>query len=1118
MNDTSEQAPSRREDTRRGVIAAVAITILLGGLALFFERRFEQAREGAIARWTVILGTNATLTAAAVGRWIAEREGDAKVAGTFTQRLGISPQGSFRSRTEVEHALTAICRAHGYAGVWIVSTSGDVLAASESAPSLHPNELEAAVRVGSKSGKVLVGPTRLSDSTYVMSLALFVGDEQSNFTVVTRIDASRLFQLVPTRLPTSAAGQNALVSRWRDSVVFLTQVSDPPAAPGALRLPWASVPRPVAMALSGHDTVMVAADIRGVPAVIASRHVAGTTWAIVRKMDVAEVLASDARRVHTELVLALAALLLLAVSPAFVAHHGKRRTQRAIRESRIHLSAIVDSALDAIITTDSAHRVMLFNPAAERMFGILSDDARSRSLSDFLPQNDAEANVSGLYRAIQSSDVSSVQFGKDENRVGRRADGTEFPVEGTISTAMSEGKQLFSIIMRDISALRESEEARRVSEERFRRAFLSTGIGMAIASLEGRYLEVNPAFAAMLGFEPKELVGRTFHDVTFPEDLVLDTVRQREALAGQREQFEREKRYIHRDGHVVWVNLSVALVKDRMGRPSHFITHVQDISLRRQVEAALRESEASYRAFVENSPFGIYRSSLDGRFLEVNPAVVRILGYDTAEEVLALDMTSQVYVDPTFRAALLKRERGNRSMHNVFAEWKRKDGAIITVRLRARHVTDDDGNVLYIETFLEDVTPLRAAEGALRHAEKLAAVGQLVSGVAHELNNPLSAIMHFVEDLQQDERTASDREALTLIHEQARRSRAIVRDLLAFVRDRLSAREQLRGDDVLRIVTKALTPQVKEVGATLSFDANGTADVWIDVDRAGLEQVIANVVINAAQAAGRDGSVRIHSSADADTYRITVDDSGPGIPPEVMPRIFEPFFSTKPTGVGTGLGLPVSLGIVTQLGGTLRAETRTASDGGGARFIIALPCVAPPNPSSASSLPAPLDDSAASSPPDPQLMSPSNQSRSAPRTGQPGANATSPRVLIIDDEAAIRTALARFFTRRGWSVDEAAEGKTGIDKLLAPENTYDAIISDLRMPGFSGIELHDRLEIERPDLLDRLIFSTGDGVSGEAASFVARTRCPVLLKPFELAMLAETIARMQAASSRELGG
>lgn len=127
-------------------------------------------------------------------------------------------------------------------------------------------------------------------------------------------------------------------------------------------------------------------------------------------------------------------------------------------------------------------------------------------------------------------------------------------------------------------------------------------------------------------------------------------------------------------------------------------------------------------------------------------------------------------------------------------------------------------------------------------------------------------------------------------------------------------------------------------------------------------------------------------------------------------------------------------------------------------------------------------------------------------------------MLIIDDEAAIRTALARFFTRRGWSVDEAAEGKTGIDKLLAPESTYDAIISDLRMPGFSGIELHDRLEIERPDLLDRLIFSTGDGVSGEAASFVARTRCPVLLKPFELAMLAETIARMQAASSRELGG
>jgi two-component system NtrC family sensor kinase len=207
---------------------------------------------------------------------------------------------------------------------------------------------------------------------------------------------------------------------------------------------------------------------------------------------------------------------------------------------------------------------------------------------------------------------------------------------------------------------------------------------------------------------------------------------------------------------------------------------------------------------------------------------------------------------------------------------------------------------------------------------------------------------------------------------------------------------------------------------------------------------------------------------------VAVEDQGPGIPPDVLPRIFEPFFTTKPVGVGTGLGLSVSLGIVERHGGTIRAENRAPSAGGGARVTLTLP----------------LSDAASA----PDV---------AVEADAPLSLAVRPRVLVVDDEPPIRRALGTFFGRRAWDVEEAEHGEAALERLLhRPEApAVDLIISDLRMPGMSGVALHDRLAEARPELLDRLVISTGDVVSADAAAFVARTRCAVLEKPFELAAL-----------------
>jgi two-component system NtrC family sensor kinase len=222
-----------------------------------------------------------------------------------------------------------------------------------------------------------------------------------------------------------------------------------------------------------------------------------------------------------------------------------------------------------------------------------------------------------------------------------------------------------------------------------------------------------------------------------------------------------------------------------------------------------------------------------------------------------------------------------------------------------------------------------------RQTEKLASIGQVIAGVAHELNNPLSAILLFAEDLLQVDRPADEAEALTIIAQQARRSRAIVRDLLSFVRSREITRAAVSPRELLDKISRTLRPQTTELGVALHVDASGIE--LIHVDPAGIEQVITNLVMNGAQSTGAGGNVWMRCYGEPGGYVIEVLDDGPGIPGDVLTRIFQPFFTTKPMGQGTGLGLSVSAGIVERHGGTIGAENVDPRNGRGARFIVRLP-------------------------------------------------------------------------------------------------------------------------------------------------------------------------------------
>jgi PAS domain S-box-containing protein len=485
-------------------------------------------------------------------------------------------------------------------------------------------------------------------------------------------------------------------------------------------------------------------------------------------------------------------------------------------------------------------------------------------------------------------------------------------------------------------------------------------------------------------------------------------------------------------------------------------------------------SEGRYRSVVDNSPYGIYRVSFDGRFVTVNRALCAIVGYSEAE--LFASNISILYVDPAERQRLVADYEVRPQGTPVDVPWRCKGGRVITTRVWVYADRDESGRVKHFDGYVEDVTPLRATEQALRQSEKLAALGQLVSGVAHELNNPLSAILLFTEDLLASPRTVEEEEALGIIAQQARRSRAIVRDLLSFVRSRDVMREPIEPITFLDQVKRALQPQLAQLGVTLHVDVSPDGAV-IHVDRAGIEQVVTNLVINAAQAVGKGGNVWMATRIDANQYVIEVSDDGAGIASEVLPRIFEPFFTTKPMGQGTGLGLSVSLGVVQQHGGSITVENGTATNAtnaSGARFIVRLPM--------------------------PAVAIAVDEATAGPILCAEGAGAR--HVLIVDDEVTIRRALNRFYSRRGWMVTEAADGASAYEHLVVCAESFDLVISDVKMPEVSGIQLHAALQSQRPDVLDRMVFCTGEVESPAVATFVAETGCKVLLKPFDLKTLA----------------
>jgi PAS domain S-box-containing protein len=493
-----------------------------------------------------------------------------------------------------------------------------------------------------------------------------------------------------------------------------------------------------------------------------------------------------------------------------------------------------------------------------------------------------------------------------------------------------------------------------------------------------------------------------------------------------------------------------------------------------EMGAELKKADSKVQllaAAVEHADELVVIVSQDLRVEHANEAFCRALGYDLTE---LIGMDSYELVAEETRDQLHETDRRVRET----GVWRgthlrrRKDGSTFPSATAVVPLADPNGVVTHFVRVERDISEESRLRDQLIHSERLSAVGQLVSGVAHELNNPLQSILGFTELLIETEQRQQDRRDLEQIRAEAVRAGKIVRNLLAFVR-RSSAERSLHSmSDLVRSTIALRAYEFTTANIKLEEDyAEGLPPVW--VNREEVQQVILNLILNAEhamRAANGGGKLVLHTQLVDSNVVLDVRDNGPGIPAKLAGRVFEPFFSTKGVGEGTGLGLSIALGIAEAHGGMLAIVPTDA----GACFRLTIPA----------SQPAELD---------------------AP-VGTVAGSAR--RVLVADDEPVLRAMLQRMLMRRRYAVDMAVDGEVALSLLEA--RRYDLVFCDVKLPKMGGLALYARITDRYPSAARGFVFVSSDRLDGDSQSFIDRTRIPLLSKPFSADRLDDLLNRLLA--------
>jgi two-component system cell cycle sensor histidine kinase/response regulator CckA len=639
-----------------------------------------------------------------------------------------------------------------------------------------------------------------------------------------------------------------------------------------------------------------------------------------------------------------------------------------------------------------------------------------------------------------------------------------------------------------VTRLEQAFAAQRAAEAYYRGLFEAIPLPTWLYDRETlAILAVNDAAIRHYGYQREEFLAMTVADLRLPEDVPLlrDAIRESAGVEYQQGDWRHRKK----DGTVIEVEVHARTMTFR-GRNARLVV-IHDVTERQEAQERIRRLDERYRRLIQESSSGITLSKLDGSFLAVNPAFVRMLGYDSEAEVFALAPPERIYANPEEQARLRAALAATGQVRNLELHLRRKDDKVITVQIAARVVTEAGSSEPYLETAITDVTELRRVERQFQQAQKMEAVGQLAGGVAHDFNNLLTVVLSYCDLLLAEADLAGlNREAVEAIRGAGISAATLTRQLLVFSRQEVVQQEVMYLNKLItgtgNMLARLIGEQV-ELATTLAPDAGA-----VKVDPGQLEQVIVNLAVNARDAMPDGGrlliesrNVEIHASGhEADALippgayvLLVVSDNGVGMDAATQARIFEPFFTTKEPGKGTGLGLATVYGIVKQSGGHIAVYSEL---GKGTSFKIYLPRM-----SEAATTPRRLADS-------------------------PDSAGGSETILLVEDEIKLRALVCRILEPKGYRVLAAADGDAALGIVVSHAGPIDLLLTDVVMPGMSGRVLADRALKLRPDM--RVLFMSGYTDDAIVHHGVLESGMQFIEKPFAGKGLAKKVRQVLDAS------
>ncbi|MBI2423008.1 MAG: PAS domain S-box protein [Candidatus Hydrogenedentes bacterium] len=745
-------------------------------------------------------------------------------------------------------------------------------------------------------------------------------------------------------------------------------------------------------------------------------------------------------------------------------------------------SAALEAAANAIVITNLNGEIEWVNPAFTACTGYSAEEA--------IGKNPRELVYSGRHDALFYKNMWDTILGGQVWRgelINRKKDGSLYNEEQTITPLRDATGQIirFIAIKQDVTARKAAEAAQFESEARFRGAFDHGAIGMALFSLEGKWLDVNPALCRMLGYSMEELLATTIRDIIYKDDLEASLKRLDAALAGQSGAYLIDNRYCHKSGSIVWALVAIAIVRDKAGAPVHFVAQVQDITERKNAEAALRDTQERLERAVQASNVGLWDWNLHTGQIYHSPEWKWQLGYRPDELEDSLFLWEQA-LHPEDRSRALDAVQAyiERPAGLLIQEFRlrHKDGSYRWILSQGTLQCDEQGLPFRLLGTHLDISERKQLEEQFLQSQKLESVGRLAGGVAHDFNNLLSVINGYAGMAAEfADGNAQLRAHLNEILRAGEKAALLTSQLLAFSRKQVLKPCVL---DLNALIRESESMLKRLIGEDIDFVAIQEEELGrVKADPVQLHQVLMNLCINARDAMPHGGKLTIetrnvdldedyserHVSVKPGSYvMISVTDNGQGMDRETQERLFEPFFTTKEVGKGTGLGLATVYGIVKQSNGNIWVYSEPDM---GTSFKIYLPRVQ-----------APLDS----------LHTPATPATSAVERG-------SETILVVEDNEAVLQLARTILSRLGYKILIAADGQEALRLMANSRGAVDLLITDMVMPGMNGHELAGALLEQRPQL--QVLYMSGytdgaithQGELQEGADFIG--------KPFSAAAL-----------------